>query len=173
MSSWQKISQKKLLSGPEKIRAVALRYLARRHYSAAGLKQKLLERCSPEHVEEMTVHIDQTIAELCQERLINEEKMVEAWVYYRQEHAVRSASFVQRELVQKGVDPDIVRDGLAQLYDEDKEDEVLLKAFLKEAAKKPPQQEKQEIFWQNLVKRLARKGFSLDKIIDVVNKKRD
>ncbi|MGI6361946.1 MAG: regulatory protein RecX [Bacillota bacterium] len=165
--------KKKYLSDFKEIRSAALRYLNQRHYSEKGLREKLLKRLDPQEQEELMPVLDQVIMDLMERRFIDEEKMVESWVYYRTDHVPRSKCFVRQELLNKGVCPDILDNVLDDFYQDMTEEEVLRRIFCKEALREPEDEEQKERFWKRLINRLGRKGFSFEKIIALVEEKRN
>lgn len=166
MDNWQK--KPKFLSSPQEVRAAALSALAQKHYAAAGLRQKLAPRLCPEQEQELQFCLDEIIEEFCQKGYINERKMVEDWIFYRQELSVRGPFVVEQELLQKGVEPDLVAEGLALFYDEEKQLEVLSALIAKELCHKPQEAQADKRFWLRLAKRLAAKGFALEKVMSAL-----
>ena len=166
MNNWQR--KQKFLGSPQEVRAAALSALAKKHYAAAGLRQKLAPRLCPEQEQELQFCLDEMIEEFCQKGYINERKMVEEWIFFRQELSARGPFVVEQELLQKGVEPALVEEGLLLFYDEEKQMEVLSALIAKELWHKPPQDQADRRFWLRLAKRLAAKGFAMEKVMSAI-----
>lgn len=91
----------------------ALRYLAGREHSRAELMRKLAP-----HAEEPG-QIERVLDELQAKGFISEERVVASVL--RQRATSLGAARVRQELQAKGIDPDLVRDAVAQLQDSELE----------------------------------------------------
>ena len=90
-------------------RATALRLLTRRDYSAKELRTKLLDRDLPE------AEVDAVLADLADAGAVNDRLVAESFVRVASTVKGRGRLRISRELEQRGIDRDIIRDALAAL----------------------------------------------------------
>ena len=83
----------------------ALRFLAHRSRSLAEVRRRL-EKRHPEAV------IDQVIDQLLAEGYLNDAAFAQEWRSHRERRRPRSQGIIRRELLQLGVDAEVVRDAL-------------------------------------------------------------
>ena len=130
-------------------------FLSRRHYSEYELKEKLLLKGA--EVE----HIDEALAALVAEGILDEEKMVESFIYQRKEISLKGPGYIYRELIQKGIDKEMIEEGLTLYYDNDEQIRILNILIEKEMRRFPESKEKQSVFIEKTNRLLKRRGFNL------------
>jgi len=94
-------------------RVAALRLLSRRDYTTAELRDKLLAR------EHDAAEVDETIQDLCRERLLDDQRVAEAYARTACRLKGRGRVRIGRELEARGVDRDLVREVMASLSESD------------------------------------------------------
>ena len=90
---------------PDRARGAALRLLAVRSRTVAELRERLGQRFQSEAVE-------QTLASLLDEGLLNDSDFAQQWRYSRERRKPRSRSMIERELKQRGIADDIISETL-------------------------------------------------------------
>lgn len=128
----------------------ALRLLEYRPRTAAEIRTKLQENKIPEE------SIAAVMERLQNAGLLNDEGFVQAWVENRSELRPRSRRALAYELKQRGVDPELIDQSLAEVDDE----ELAYQAALKQSRKY------QNLEWQDFRQKmygfLARRGFDYE-----------
>lgn len=123
--AWQNKKQD-LADQPDKIKDAALRLLSRRDFAAEELRRRLLKRGGEQD------KVDEVIDYLCQRGFINETALVENWLHYRMEINPRGRSYVKHELLNRGVNEQIVQDSIERLYDYEQEEIIISRLVNKE-----------------------------------------
>jgi regulatory protein len=134
-------------------RAMALRLLTRRDYSARELRTRLLEREMPE------ADVTAVIADLSDAGLLNDRRVAESFVRVASTLKGRGRLRISRELEQRGIDRAIIRDALAALPIEDEAASIRRLLERKHLPARLNPAERRRIFGQ-----LVRRGFSADLI---------
>ena len=134
-------------------RATALRLLTRRDYTAKELRTKLLDRDLSE------TEVDSVLADLADEGAVNDRRVAESFVRVASTLKGRGRLRISRELEQRGIDRDIIRDALAALPVAD--ETAAIRRFLerKHLPARLNPAEHRRLFGQ-----LVRRGFSADLI---------
>ena len=134
-------------------RATALRLLTRRDYTAKELRTKLLDRDLPE------TEVDSVLADLAAEGAVSDRRVAESFVRVASMLKGRGRLRISRELEQRGIDRDIIRDALAALPVAD--ETAAIRRFLerKHLPARLNPSEHRRLFGQ-----LVRRGFSADLI---------
>ena len=138
-------------------RGEALRLLARRDYTAAELRTKLLEK---EYLEPEVVA---AIAELTRDGAVNDRRVAVSFVRVASTLKGRGRHRIERELEHRGVDKAVIREALATLPAAD--ETASIRRFMerkKLPARLTPAQPRR-LFGQ-----LMRRGFSADLIARVI-----
>lgn len=134
-------------------RATALRLLARRDYSTAEIRQKLIDR------EFGDAEIDAAIARLSADRMLDDRRAAGAHVRISSRLKGRGRLRIQQELQGRGLARDVIREALAELPPDDERASV--EDFLRR--RRVPSQltmaERRRVFQQ-----LLRRGFTSDVI---------
>jgi len=135
-------------------RSLALRLLGRRDYTAAELRQKLVDR------ETAPDDADDVIARLQAEGLVDDRRAAAAHVRTAANLKLRGRGRIARELAARGVDAEIAGEALAPLTpDADAEAIARILARKRVPARLDPA-ERRRIF-----QHLLRRGFSADAIV--------
>lgn len=153
------------LEQPEQVYPAALRYLARREYAPAELRQRLLRRgADPEAVEE-------TLARLQEAGWLSEERFALSRVRLRRELSGRGRAAVRAELRALGVDEAVSQAALAEEYGEEEEaalaEQLAAKALAGLAELEPPDRAKKI---HSLQRRLLARGFAPRLVLEVTEK---
>lgn len=141
-------------------RVAALRLLARRDYTAAELRTKLLEKEHPEP------EVATAIAELTRDGSVNDRRVAVSFVRVASALKGRGRHRIERELEHRGVDKAIIREALATLPAAD--ETASIRRFL-ERKKLPARLSPAE--HRRLFGQLIRRGFSADLIARVIKGK--
>ena|SRR5688572_27118310 len=134
-------------------RGTALRLLTRRDYTAKELRTKLLDRDLPE------AEVDSVLADLANEGAVNDRRVAESFVRVASTVKGRGRLRISRELEQRGIDRDIIRDALAALPVA--EETAAIRKFV-ERKRLPARLNPAE--HRRLFGQLVRRGFSADLI---------
>ena len=134
-------------------RATALRLLTRRDYTAKELRTKLLDRDVPE------TEVASVLADLADEGVINDRRVAESFVRVASTLKGRGRVRISRELEQRGIDRDIIRDTLAALPVADETAAIRRFVERKHLPVRLSPTEHRRLFGQ-----LVRRGFSADLI---------
>jgi regulatory protein len=128
----------------------ALKLLARRPFSVHEIRTKLAERSTNQS------SISEVIEMLETSGYLNDRKYIESFLYSRARKAV-GYSRIARELRTRGLQADLIREVLTELYPRDHEQRALIQAFENKARTiLPPMDEKKT---SRLYNHLVRKGF--------------
>lgn len=115
-----------------------------------------------------TDSIDEIIAKLKEQELVDDEKFAKAWVESRRRSKNKGAKAIRLELLQKGIDKEIIEQVLSRQLSVVSEEQIAEKAL-----------EKKSRIWQNLDRMefrkksadfLIRKGFEFEVIKQIVDK---
>jgi regulatory protein len=134
-------------------RAIALRLLTRRDYTAKELRTRLLDRELSED------EVNSVLADLTAEGIVDDRRVAESFVRVASTVKGRGRIRISRELEQRGVDRSTIRDALTRLPVED-ETETLRKVLSRKRlpARLDPAEHRR------LFAQLVRRGFSADLI---------
>jgi len=105
--------------------AEALRILARRELPAAGVRTRLLDRGF------LPDEIDSTIARLTENGAIDDRRVARAYARTAVSVKGRGRTRVGRELLQMGIDPEVVAEALGEVFGEQDERTLVNKAIQK------------------------------------------
>lgn len=136
-------------------RAIILRQLTNSPKSRHQLAQKLAEKNVPEDVADAVLDRFENV------KLINDAEFAQLWVRSRHQNRSLARGALKRELAEKGIDPMLAEEALAQVSDDDEREsaEELVKRKLRSVRNlsEPAEREK---FTRRWVAMLARKGYS-------------
>ncbi len=167
VAAWLKVGQD---LGEEKIAALqgedageiayqkALHFIDYRPRSAAEVRQNLIRRAVPETL------VEQTIARLQQNSLLNDEQFARTWIENRSEFRPRSRSALKMELRRKGLSDEVIQ----SVVDVNLDEEALARAAARKQAHRYKGLEWPE-FRKKLGGFLARRGFSYTIIAPVLS----
>lgn len=134
-------------------RSLALRLLGRRDYTAAELRQKLVDRETPPD------EADAVIAQLQADGLVDDRRAAAAHVRTAANLKLRGRGRIARELAARGVDAEVAGEALASIAP-DAEAEAIAKILSrKRLPARLSQPERRRVF-----QHLLRRGFSADAI---------
>ena len=153
-----------LAEQPEKIKDAALRLLGRRDYAAEELRCCLHERGgNKEKTEEV-------IDYLCQSGFINETALVENWLRYRMELNPRGRAYVRCELLNRGVNEQIVQEGIEKLYSYEQETVIIERLAQKDAMHFDAVNDdsKTDKYYAKLMRRWSNQGFCQENIMHAI-----
>ena len=125
--SWSKPSKQDLAGEPALVRAAALRYLGRREYTAAELRQRLTERGA------QAADIVEVLECLRQGGYQSDARTAEVHIRQRICYAPRGRALVAQELKERGVSAGLVSAALQEHYPPEAEQELLQRLLAKEA----------------------------------------
>ncbi len=136
----------------------ALRLLAYRPRSEAEIRQRLARRGLPPQV------VRETIARLREQGLLSDTAFARFWVEVRDQSSPRGHRLLWQELSAKGIEPEIVRQAIAAVAEED--------AALRAAQKKARHLQGQDypVFRRRLGDFLLRRGFPYPTVRTTVEK---
>jgi regulatory protein len=134
-------------------RSLALRLLGRRDYTAAELRQKLVDRETPPD------DADALIEQLRTEGLVDDRRAAAAHVRTASGLKLRGRARIARELAARGIDGDVVDDALAAIAPESEAASIARILARRRLPPRPSQTERQRIY-----QHLLRRGFSADAI---------
>jgi regulatory protein len=167
VAAWLKVGQQ---LSPEKIAALqaedarqtlyekALHFLSYRPRSSQEVRRNLLKHGCDEAL------VEETIARLEQNGLLNDRDFARAWVENRGAFRPRSASALRMELRQKGLADDVIQ----SVLDEDVDEQALARDAARKQARRYAGLEWAE-FRQKMGAFLSRRGFSYATIAPVVS----
>jgi regulatory protein len=134
-------------------RSLALRLLGRRDYTAAELREKLVDR------EIDPADADAVIAQMQSEGLVDDRRAAAAHARTAANIKLRGRGRIARELTARGVDSDVVDDVLAALPADSDAESIARILSRKRLPARLSQPERRRIF-----QHLLRRGFSADAI---------
>lgn len=135
----------------QKLLDQTLRYLSLRPRSVREVRSKLKQLgATPPELEE-------TVAYLSELRYLNDRALAEQMVSFRAQHRGWGPTRVERDLMRRGIDGTIAGLVLAEVYSEDKEEELLAGAIEKWTLKRGAPRTQQAL--KSLFDRLRRNGF--------------
>lgn len=134
-------------------RSLALRLLGRRDYTAAELRQKLVDRETPPDDAEAV------IAQLQAEGLVDDRRAAAAHVRTAANLKLRGRGRIARELAARGVDAEVAGEALGSLPPETDAEAIAKILARKRLPARLSQPERRRIF-----QHLLRRGFSADAI---------
>ncbi len=136
-----------------KVRGAALALLGRRDYTAAELRQRLLDKEHPRD------EVDAEIAALTEDRTINDRRVATAHIRIASQIKGRGRLRIRQELAARGIERRLADELIAELPAEDETAAIAKFLGRKRYPAKPTAQERQKIYQQ-----LLRKGFTGDAI---------
>lgn len=146
----------------EKYLTSAYRFLARRPRSEKEVRDNLIKkRATPEIIEVI-------IESLKKQRFLNDTEFARWWIRQRRTFSQRGKHLLRLELIQKGINKDIIETVLSESVEEEASDLEQARQLLSKKIKKYQGVEKEEIY-RKLGGFLARKGFSWDTIKRVID----
>jgi len=151
-----------LADQPDKIKDAALRLLSRRDFAAEELRRRLLERGGGHD------KIEEVIDYLCQCGFINETALVENWLRYRLEINPRGRAYVKQELLNRGVNEQIVQESIERLYNDEQEEIIIVRLANKEIVHNNVDFDDKEMekYCAKLMRRWSNQGFCQNNIIN-------
>ncbi|MGA7206864.1 MAG: regulatory protein RecX [Specibacter sp.] len=146
-------------------RSIILRQLTNSPKSRHQLAQKLAERHVPEDVAEAV--LDRFV----EVKLIDDAEFANLWVRSRASNKSLARGALKRELAEKGIDPELAQEALAQITDEDEHEsaEVLVRRKLRGTMDLSERAERDK-YTRRWVAMLARKGYNPSAAFAVVAK---
>ncbi len=145
------------------VRAAALRMLDRKRYSEKELAQKLRQKGAD------MADIQTVLEDLRSLGLVDDQKLAEAFIHYRQYNAPKGRAYVKRELLEKGVPAELAEQGIEEYYPPEEEAALLRRLMEKELARCPAEAEKKKKFEQALARKMAARGFPLGVIFALLS----
>lgn len=136
----------------------ALAYLARRNHAEKELKSKLLKKIPNGSL------VEKTIERLKELGYINDEKFTRDWIEYRLKSKPRGKVLIRRELLEKGVNIELVEKMLDLVYNRDREKKELAQ-LLELKSKRYPHNQKGK---NRLISYLLRRGFLWEDIKEIL-----
>lgn len=143
-----------------KVRGAALALLGRRDYTAAELRTRLIDKEYPRD------EVEQVIADLIEDRTINERRVAAAHIRTASQIKGRGRLRIRQELAARGVDRHLADELIAELPPEDESAAITRFLARKRFPASPTQAERQKIYQQ-----LLRKGFTGEAISKALPKK--
>ena len=136
-------------------RAIILRQLTNSPKSRHQLAQKLAEKNIPEDVAEAVLDRFENV------KLINDAEFADMWVRSRHQNRSLARGALKRELAEKGIDPLLAEEALAQVSDDDERAsaEDLLRRKLRGSLDLSDRAERDK-YTRRWVAMLARKGYN-------------
>ena len=150
------------LLAPAELYEYAVRALASKMRTVAGLKRLLRRRVPPD--ESGAASIEAVIIRLKQMNYLNDTRFAADYTRLRQENEKLGRRRVQQDLMQRGVHPELISTTLGNAYDE-LDESVLCRQYIARKRMKPPADQKETA---RIVGRLARAGFSTTTIFKVL-----
>jgi regulatory protein len=147
---------------PGELYEYAVRALASKMRTVAGLKRLLRRRVPPDESGEASM--DAVIIRLKQMNYLNDTRFAADYTRLRQENEKFGRRRVQQDLMQKGVHPELISTTLSNAYDE-LDEPTLCRKYIARKRMKPPVDQKETA---RIVGRLARAGFSTTTIFKVL-----
>ncbi len=136
-----------------KVRGAALALLGRRDYTAAELRQRLLDKEHPRD------EVDAEIAALTEDRTINDRRVATAHIRIASQIKGRGRLRIRQELAARGIELRLADELIAELPAEDETAAIAKFLSRKRYPEKPTTEERRKAFQQ-----LLRKGFTGDAI---------
>jgi regulatory protein len=143
-----------------KVRGAALALLGRRDYTAAELRQRLLDKEHPRD------EVDAEIAALTEDRTINDRRVATAHIRIASQIKGRGRLRIRQELAARGIERRLADELIAELPAEDETAAIAKFLSRKRYPEKPTSQERQKAFQQ-----LLRKGFTGDAISKALSRR--
>ncbi|WP_343319986.1 regulatory protein RecX [Arthrobacter sp. TMP15] len=136
-------------------RAIVLRQLTHSAKSRFQLSQKLAERDIPEDVAEAV--LDRFVAV----KLIDDSEFAQMWVRSRSMHKSLARGALQRELAEKGIDPELALEALEQIDDDTErgQGKELIRRKVRGSMALADREERDK-YTRRWVAMLARKGYN-------------
>ena len=136
-------------------RSIILRQLTNSPKSRHQLAQKLAEKNVPEDVAEAVLDRFESV------KLINDAEFAELWVRSRHQNRSLARGALKRELADKGIDPMLAEEALAQVSDDDELESagVLLRRKMRGSLNLSDRAERDK-YTRRWVAMLARKGYN-------------
>lgn len=132
-----------------------LKLLARRPYSKSEIDKKLTQYLYKRKVNQPDIYKQEVLGLLKKENFINDTDFAKWFVEQREEFRPRSKKALYYELMQKGIDRDLIERTL-----EDYNEQEAIKKIISRKSHLPP---------QKLISYLLSQGFSYDEVKNAVN----
>jgi len=181
--SWTRAPKQDLAKEPEGVRAAVLRYLSRREYTAAELRQRLKDRGA------VSADIEAALNYVQERGYQNDARAGESHIRQRLQYAPRGRALVSQELKERGLSFELNAALLDEYYPVKTELELLQRLLAKEARLEqerleqaspepapleegPPQfadAQKTRRLRQKMARRLLAKGFSQSLVMEALN----
>lgn len=146
----------------EKYYLIAANFLSYRPRSEKEIRDKLHQKKAPTEI------IEKVISIMKQQKFINDEEFARMWVSHRSKISPKSKRVLKLELLQKGVDPELIEQALAGDEDEPVNDVEQAKKLAQNRLPRYKGLTKQEVY-QKLGGFLARRGFNWDTIKEAID----
>jgi regulatory protein len=143
-----------------KVRGAALALLGRRDYTAAELRQRLVDKEHPRD------EVDEEIAALIEDRSINDRRVATSHIRIASQIKGRGRMRIRQELAARGIDRHLADELIAELPPEDEAAAITKFLARKRFPAKPTTEERQKIYQQ-----LLRKGFTGEAIGKALGRK--
>ncbi len=143
-----------------KVRGAALALLGRRDYTAAELRQRLVDK---EYAKD---DVDDVIRALIEDGTINDRRVAESHLRIASQIKGRGRLRIRQELAARGIDRHMADQLIAELPQEDEAAAIAKFVSRKRFPVKPTAQERQKIYQQ-----LLRKGFTSEAISKALSRK--
>lgn len=151
-----------LADQPKQVLPAALRYLGRREYTAAELRQRLSARgAAAEDIEE-------ALAYLIQRKFQDDERAALAHIHDRLRFAPRGRLLIRQELRQRGLDDELISRLLDEHYPPPAERQALERYVAAQRIESTSEPQEQQKRWLKLARRAAAKGFRQSDIVAVL-----
>lgn len=143
-----------------KVRGAALALLGRRDYTAAELRQRLIDKEHPR------AEVDEEVAALIEDRTISDRRVATSHIRVASQIKGRGRMRIRQELAARGIDRHLADELIAELPPEDEAAAIAKFLARKRFPAKPTAQERQKIYQQ-----LLRKGFTSEAISKALGRK--
>ena len=143
-----------------KVRGAALALLGRRDYTAAELRQRLIDKKHPRD------EVDEEIAALIEDRTINDRRVATSHIRIASQIKGRGRMRIRQELAARGIDRHLADELIAELPPEDEAAAIAKFLARKRFPAKPTTEERRKIYQQ-----LLRKGFTAEAISRALGRK--
>lgn len=149
----------------EKFYNKALRFLSFRPRSEKEIRDKLKEirnkkTATTENTEQI---IEQVIIKLKEHKFVNDEEFTKWWIESRLNYKPRSVNLIKRELLQKGINKELIDAQISNFHFPISNELDLAKRLVEKKIKRYKNLPRQEVY-QKLGRFLAQKGFGWDVI---------
>lgn len=157
--AWNRKPKQDLEAEPQQVLPAALRYLGRRDYTAAELRERLSRRGAA------AAAIEEALVYLSERNYLDEKRTAAAHIRERLRFAPRGRALVRQELLNRGLAPPLVEEMLAEHYAQELERETLRRFLRAQKIVAVTEPEEQQRRWLKLARRAAAKGFATELIM--------